>query len=369
VSATGAIATAREALRLRAWALHVFASGPGARAPSGCSAEGWHAFLRGEACALPLSHRLGRAGVEALPGDGARLLAAAAMSEQRYWLSARAQAHQLGTWARQSGKRVVVLKGGLAAAAGEPEVGMLDLDVLAPDGADPVAEYLDAVGHRAGYAGEGGHHLPTRVAPGVIGVEVHRWLDGFEGGLPALDRLRPVGRTGLLSLAADDHAWHVLVHGAVSHRDRRGRLRELLLLADARAACGGEEWANVRRRASAHPLAPLLASLGGAAEALAAGRAPDDPAPLAAAGRYLGGSWLRTIRLPRRLQRDLLNATFSLLHGGADYRELWASALSAPAPAGARAGLGVRRAWRVARLSAASAGALLLASAARRAAR
>jgi hypothetical protein len=357
-----------EALRLRAWALRALALGGEAGAAPECGTPAWSLFLVTEACALPLVTKLGEAGLQSLPIDAGMALRSRMTLEQRQFLSARGQARLLARHARATGNRVVVLKGGVAAVAGQPQVGMQDLDVFAPDGAEALAEKMDQVlGYAPAGAGEGGHHLPVRLSEGALGVEVHRFLKEFPGGGRDLE-FRPLGADGLLALSPEQHAWHLLVHGTVSHRDRRGRLRELVLLADARAGCSDDEWARVRARVNVHPAAPLLNAAMDAAERLREGAVPPDPARLEAAARYVVVLRLSALRLSRRAQRDLANATFSLLSAGPEYRGMWASAFSAPAPAGARVPFALRRAWRAARLAAVSPGALLLARDARRAA-
>jgi hypothetical protein len=361
------VARAADALRLRAWALSTLAQGWRGAAPPACGALAWDLFLGAEACALPLATCLGEAGFHELPPDASSALHTRTSLEQRQFLSARGQARLLARHARETGNRVVVLKGGVAAAAGQPQVGMLDLDVFAPDGAEALAKKMDGLlGYAPAGAGEGGHHLPVRLSEGALGVEVHRSLKEFPAGGRDLE-FRPLGADGLLALAPEHHAWHLLVHGTVSHRDRRGRLRELVLLADARGRCSDDEWARVRARADAHPAARLLACTMDAAAGLWRGAAPSDPAPLEAAGRYLVALRVPALRLPRRARRDLVDATFSLLNHGREYRGMWSTALSAPAP-GAWAPLAPRRAWRAARLAAVSPVALLLARDARRAA-
>jgi hypothetical protein len=350
---------AADAVRLRGWALGVL-SGAEAAAPPRVSARAWEVFLLADACGLILSRRLSPAARLLLDDTAARTLQAATLRDQQRFLTAQSQARQLAAWALRSGRTLVVLKGGLAAVTGEPQLGLLDLDVLVPEGRESLAEFMDgALGYRAGADLEGAHHLGQRARPGGVQVEVHRFLKELT---PSMDRLRPLLIPGLHALAADEHAWHVLVHGAVSHRERRGRIRDLVLLGAALAECGDEELQRLRARAAAHPRGGLLLAVMDAAHAVAEGRPLPDRFVSAAAGRYLTITSLLPLGLPRRFLRDTINSAFSALEGGGDLGAYW----SHVARSGSGARTLVQLPWRMARLALASLPAAWLALSARR---
>jgi hypothetical protein len=119
------------------------------------------------------------------------------------------------------------------------------------------------------------------------------------------------------------HLWHVLVHGAVHHPERRGTLRELLAAAAGVAACGPAELAEVRARAAAHPDALPLRQVLGAAEALAHGGLPADPFRAAAVLGYLVVAGGEPLAYRGRFGIDLVRAACALVAGEGAYRRHW----------------------------------------------
>lgn len=282
---------AEEALRVRGWALGVLA-GAGDAAPPAASAEGWRAFLAAEGCALPLRARL----AAPLPAPAGEVLDAAAAAELRRVLSARGQLRLLGRMAERRGWRLVVLKGGAHAHDDRAAVDLVDVDVLGRAGElDELAAMLREQGYRQ-VSPPSSHGAGDWAAPGGIQVELHHAVPGVEPFHPVWDRIVPAG--ALWRLHPADHLWHLLVHAVVQHPDRRGRLRDLLLMAAALEGCDAASREEVARRIAADPYAEALRASLEIAGSLAEGTAPPaDPFPTVAATRYLVMGWKRG-RLP-----------------------------------------------------------------------
>jgi len=373
-------AVAAEALELRRWALRLLAGGGGE--PPAASARSWEALVRGERCALPLRSRR-----RALPEEARAVLERCATAELQRFLSVQAQTRLLGTLLRERGWPGVVLKGAAHAAEGGEPLDVADVDVLLPrEHAVEFAALLEARGgHRAlgtdaaGASGTG-WQLATRLAEGGVQVEVHFDVPFLAGEGDPWEATLPTPVRGVLRLSPANHLWHVLVHGVVHHVERRGSLRELLLLLSARAACSAHDLREVERRAAAHRAArPLRATLG-MLEALTAGTDPGDPFCAVAAARYglfagAGKRWGAG-----RFGMAAASSAFALAEGDGAYRGLWmgspASALAGPGFRGstrwdrfALPAWGARVAWRTAHLALATLPAWLAARSARRLAR
>ncbi len=298
--------TIGEALRLRSWARSVLASGHPA-APPAAGESAWRIFLQSERCAAGLRERLGDAGA-ALPA-----LVRAADREVRHVQRAREELRAVAAVARAENLRVVVLKGGVPVAEGASPLDLDDLDLLA-NGAGALAAALE----RRGYAVRGyrsAHSLRSRVGPSGVPVEIHLSLT-HQGEAPAPDVFlgaKPLaGIEGLWMLAPADHAWHVLHHGVVLHPERRGRLRELLLVRDALARCTAAERAEVERRAS-----PGVSALGATLE-LADLRpegvpGPEDPFVDTAAARMVLVEFFGRCRFPALIEPAIGNRVFARL--------------------------------------------------------
>jgi len=272
-----------DALHLRAWALSALSSSAPATPPPDASLDGWSLFLRGEQCALALSAR-GAAGRE---GPGAQAVHAFAVAESRNVLAARGQLRRMEALARAQGLRILVLKGGVPLLHGAGGPRLLDVDVLcSPADAAAVAAALDRAGYH-GTGSAGAHRLAVRVAENDIAMEIHTAVPGVRG--PVWERARPAGPdSALLVLHPADHLLHLLLHSVVQHADRRGRVRELLVIADAIGRCAPEDLAAVREAAAREPEAALLANQLSMAQALIDGRgAPEDAFRLTAAGTYV----------------------------------------------------------------------------------
>lgn len=339
-------------------------------------------FLETERCALPLLERV-RGGVT-LEGAPREALERMATAELKRVLAARAQLRLLDRMAGRLDATVVVLKGGVAVGDALP-LDVMDVDLLVRD--EDLAAFA-AAADEEGYARIGedrvgplseAHHLANRLLPSSIPVEFHHRVPGVgeEAGL----RSRSVPLDALphsFRLAPADHLWHLLVHGAVHHPLRRGRIRDLLLTARAVGGCAEEELAGVRVRLAEHPFAVELARVLAMSEALLAGRPTADPFRTTAAANYL------LTALPLRggaIPGDLASCVSILVGGGADRRQMGARLWHnprAPSEVGSisalerrlpRLGAGVRRTARVLRYASVLPRAAIVAGWARRAAR
>lgn len=274
------------ALHLRAWALGALCGPHPPPPPPDVPAEAWRLFLGVERCGLALAPLVSAA------GGPAELVADFAVAESRGVLSARGQLRRLDALARANGWRVVALKGAVPLLRGAGGAALVDLDVLvAPEHAAPLAEALA----EAGYAvvGKASRHvLPTLSARGEIPVEIHRMVPLLPDAV--WERVRPAPDSALLLLHPADHLRHLLTHTTLHHPERRGRIRDLLLMADALAHSSPDDVRDVR-----------MAVLGSRDErvldaqlvmaAAAAGRAGGgaDAFELTAAGVYLAARALR----------------------------------------------------------------------------
>jgi hypothetical protein len=264
-------AVAAEAFALREWGVAELLDGA-ASPPPAASVDGWQTFLTAERCAAPLLRRLEAGGRAAtLPAGAESVLRAAALRELQRSLSARGQLQRVASFAAETGRRYLVMKGGVALLAGA-QTDVLDVDVLSDAAAaQALCDHLDARGFRP-FSLPAHQHLSPRYEAGAVQVEAHTSMDGCPAAAELFATALPIaGLPGLLRASATEHLWMLLVHSAGYHPERRGRIRDLLLLRDALAACppaGGEV---VRQRALAHPegeaLQAVLARAGGQASA------------------------------------------------------------------------------------------------------
>jgi hypothetical protein len=378
------VALSTEALRLRAWALELLGGGAAGDAPE-ADAAAWSVFLRVEACAAPVRNALRAAGVRAGAGEGE--LDKAATRESQRILSARAQVASIDRLAAKEGWRIAVLKGGVALQDAQPlDVGDLDL-LVAPGDAPALLQAL----HGAGFAAHGedhaapgprDHHYAPRYTPGSVPVEVHFRIGEMDPEHDLLSAAVPLERSrALLRLAPADHLRHLLLHTVAHHPQRRGRLRDLLLIGAAARALGGPGTDAALASLAANPFAAQLGETLGAARALAEGRTPEDLWRRASGAGYAASASAWIARLPRGRQDELSICLFAALGCAEDRRRAWArlwapAATSSELPAlawlegrSAAAGGAVRRAMRAARYAAAAAAALPLVRAAREAER
>jgi len=300
------------ALHLRRWAVSLLRSDVPVSPPE-VGGFAWSVFLAAERCGAVLKQRLGRA-AERYP----RLVEAGTREAQRVLL-ARGQLVWLGSLAASKGLRLVVLKGGVPVAEGCDVLDLEDLDLLA--GARD-AQVLEAALEQAGYRVYGyrsAHSLRSRALPGALPVEIHlAWLHSGEIPSPAVwhgaRRLR--GVEGLWALAPQDHVWHVLLHGAVLHPERRGRLRDVLLIARGLETWSPEEESALWRRAAGHPLSSVLVRVLELARSLSGrGEGCDDGFIEEAARRYALAEWFLRHRLPRAWENGVGAVLVSRLFG------------------------------------------------------
>lgn len=322
-----------EALVLRAWALHVLAGAPpprriAARA-AGCSPAAWERFLRVERCGLPV-HAAASARV---PPQGREVLDLRRTAELKRVLSARAQLLWLGRAALAGGWTVAVLKGGAEIAAGGDPLDLADVDVLAPaDMVAPLADLLDGSGYEvlgrdAPVGAAGGWHLAQRRSRGSIQVEVHYTIKDVEPVREVLARAVPL-TSGLRRLAPADELWHLLVHIVSHHPERRGNLREMILLGRSLGRAGPDEQRTVEARAAEHPHSAAMRAVLRMARALAAGTVPPDEFRIVAAAAYSAAGTTPPLG-SRVLAADLWQALFASLAG--EGRRAWTQ-LGASAP-------------------------------------
>jgi len=218
-----------------------------------------------------------------------------------------------------------VLKGGLSALVGPGPVDLNDVDILLPEAAAAaLATILDERGHGAIFSTA--QHLGARIMPNALPVEIHLSLDA--DGSPPAERvwrgLTPVpGCSGLHALAPADHLWHVLRHAVVDHPNRRGRLRDVIVVADAVAACGAEELTGLKTRVDQHEYATPLGDVLAMAHAMSTGVPTADRFRHLALAHYLVRQLTRRLPVSTARARDLAEWTFALLLGRRERRALW----------------------------------------------
>ncbi|MGD2215562.1 MAG: nucleotidyltransferase family protein [Gemmatimonadales bacterium] len=318
-----------EAVALRAWALKALSAehgnAGGLDPPPIAAATTWESFLEVEGCAIALS-RLRTAVPRAVATDAGTAIEAWATIALKRVLAARAQLRDLGELAGRLGRQVIALKGAVSVARGH-DLELDDIDLLIrPEEADGFAHALDASGYHA-TGGASPRHLGTRVLPGGLGVELHVTLHRY--GRAASEELwsstTPLdGSPGLQRLDALEHAWHVLTHIAIDHPDRRGRIRDLLLITDACADCSSYQIRALRRRISEHPYRDELERLQRMARSLAEGPPVVDEYQRLAAVGYSLRSVLDRLRLPDWIVTKTWRWAFAFLGSRADRREVLA---------------------------------------------
>ena len=229
---------ADDALRLRRAAIPLLAGHSTTAAfldaAAGIGDRAWTVFLTMERCAGPLKIQLGA------PHP---VLDRFALTETQRTLSARARLHAVAEIARRHGWRVVALKGAVAAA--EQTTSLLDVDLLATPEVAPLL--LEELSSRIGLPPEGPvsrRHLATLGGDSMLAIEVHqnidnRWIRLTE---QAWNRIVPFAAVpGLYRLNPRDHVTHMLSHVVVDHPERRGRLRDSLLLLQGLVECSQDE--------------------------------------------------------------------------------------------------------------------------------
>jgi hypothetical protein len=210
---------------------------------AGFSDAAWRLFLHIEQCASELRTCLGEREIPPVLHQFATI-------DLQQSLSARAQLATLAAIAREREWPLVVLKGSVAASEGRP-IHLLDVDVLArPEHAEAL---VDELARRANLRFEryaAPRHLAPMAAPFSVPVEIHLSIDSRWTRLtgPAWSRIVPLdGAPGLFRLAPRDHLLHMLSHVVVDHPDRRGRLRDAILLRQALGECSAPDLDDLAR--------------------------------------------------------------------------------------------------------------------------
>ncbi len=320
-----------EALRLRGLALQAL-SQPEGRVDArtwqealGCTPDSWRLFLTAERCAIRLERALESSGsIAGLPEAVAAVLRQRAREELARVLSARGQLRRVGEVAAELGVVPVVLKGAHGVFAGDP-LDLSDIDVLLPsEQALALAAALDARGHEATFSNP--QHLRARLTPQALPIEIHVTLD--QRGGPPEERLwhglTPIPSCpSLYRLSPAEHLWHVLRHATVDHATRRGRVRDLLLIADATSACDDADLATVRTRVHQHEYASTLDAVLTMALDISTGLAPADRFQRIAFAHYLVRGLTRRLSISHERSRDVAEATLALVQGWRESRALW----------------------------------------------
>ncbi|HET6232804.1 MAG TPA: nucleotidyltransferase family protein, partial [Longimicrobiaceae bacterium] len=231
---------------------------------------------------------------------------------------------------------MLVLKGGALVGSDAESVDVADLDVLVrPEHALPLAAVLEASGYRKDGIDPGPEHgatahLATRKPPWGVQVDVHFRVNGIADAESLWAAAEPLaGHPGVLVLRPGAQLHHLLLHTGTQHFNRRGTLRDLLLLASAAARCTPAEMTEVRRAISAHPAADLLSEMLKSALRLRGGGDADDPYRSVVLANY----WIHAAPPSRHVPAVLLDAAllslFSLLAPGDSYRRAFRARLMA----------------------------------------
>ncbi len=302
-----------------------------------CSAAAWALFFEAEACALEIDARLPAAERSAFPIEIQATLTAAVQHELKRALAARGQLKAIAKLARQASIPVAVLKGGVPLAKGK-NLHLLDIDLLVPpEHGEALTSALESAGYQtAGWSSP--RHLAARVVEGGLRVEIHTSThrDGTPLDVSVWDRLAPLeGELGLWRLPPEEHLWHLLVHLTVDHPYRAGRIRDLLVLADAVGACSQDDLAKVERRCNESARRKEAVALLATSRRLQRGELREDDFVEIALANYTILTVTRPLRLPSALYETVLKWTFAFLAGPEARREVWSDTVSttlAPSP-------------------------------------
>ena len=293
------------------------------------SSEGWHLFLRVERCAYPLSSYLQDTGFKTLlPDNFQEILSKEVKWEAKRIASARSQLEEVREWALKNSACPIVLKGGLGILENTP-LDLNDIDILLPKS--------DAIGLFSSLL-EYGYYPPSEPArishnclwrKGALEVEIHQGI--YDGLLYPANGTWPGAREtrtcpGLWRLAPEDNVWHLLIHNVDKSPERRGRIRDLLLIRGALDSCSADDIAEIRNKCSGHRFYELLIlTLDAALGAFTA--QPDDPLEETALLTYLLAN--------RRENRTKVYPTsgvvnrwvYALLAGPVERRQIWGQIL------------------------------------------
>ena len=322
------------ALDIRAWALPVLNGTDAGCVPHVDRREAWSLFLEAEGCASVLLRRwpVGEKRPE--------ILAIVAASEAQRTLTTRGQVLEMARALTGFRPPVVFLKGVTEIMSSDTPVVSGDIDLLTESeaAADLVAR-LRRLGYRDQGRGRTLRHEPVLGRSGEVPVEVH-----FTVGYPGEDGAVGVAASAVLEQSAPHpdlpvlrrprpahQARMVLLHSCSEHLNRRGRLRDILLLAMALERCPAPQRNEIERDLGSHPLRRALTSQLEMGLALAERRQPGDPFRPEAAVRYRLWNQVRRGWLPRDLAPAVFDAAFARLASSEEVRVLSRRARNLPA--------------------------------------
>ena len=311
-------------LRLRSWALAVL-TGNDAGEPPRAHARSHRYFWESERCATPLWEKLsGLGAVGDLPDELRQNLLRRVAQEGERIKSVRDQLDTVGEIARSNTWKVAVLKGAVPLAISDASLDLVDLDLLVePVTASDLASALDRIGYRVtGHSDP--RHLRARSRDGGVSIEIHTTLDLSGVPLPrrVWDGLVPIPRLGLFRLGAAEHLWHLLQHVVLDHPERRGLLRELLLLQHAVGECDEAQLGEVREQIHKDDERERFLEVLAGVEAIHHDN-PTQPLVDVAARFYAVRSLLDGVPLPHSLEGYVYKWAFGWLFGREARRRLW----------------------------------------------
>ncbi len=313
------------ALNLRRWALAVLA-GRRADPVFGGDDTSFRLFFEAERCAVQLTRRFHDEDVGiTVPGEIQSRVAAQTERETARIRSARTQLAVVAQIVLQHGWRVAVLKGAVVAMSDQSAVDLVDIDLLAaPEDAARLAEQLSLQEYRpVGHSSP--RHLTGSAKDDGIPIEIHTTLARDGASLPSAfwDRVVPLETVpGLYRLRPKDHLWHLLEHVAIDHPERRGFVRELMLISSAIAECTENDVAMVRRLIEKHALRTRLRELFSTARAFGEGRSTGDRLQRVAAAFYAVRLLLLDASLRESLQGYVYQWAFAVQSGQHERRRL-----------------------------------------------
>lgn len=213
-------------------------------------------------------------------------------------------------------------------AISDASLDLVDLDLLLePVTASDLASALERIGYRAtGHSNP--RHLRARSRDGGVSIEIHTTLDLSGAPLPrqVWNGLVPIPRLGLFRLGAAEHLWHLLQHVVLGHPERRGLLRELLLLQHAVGECNEAQLGDVRKQIHEDDERERLLEVLAEVEALQRGNATQ-PLVHVAARFHAVRSLLDGMPLPHSLEGYVYRWAFGWLFGREARRRLWEEVL------------------------------------------
>jgi hypothetical protein len=235
----------------------------------GAPHELWRRALAIEACAVQFARALRQSAISgSVPSSLHEELSDATERAVRAALVVPGQVAELASISRESGARILLLKGAARLLSGEVAGGrsISDIDILAsPDDARRLHVLLQ---HRLGYQSVSAapeHHLPVLSRRGALPIEIHVQLGPRRTSLD--DRIwrdaRELPDTGMAVPSSTGALLHALEHGALVHWAVRYRLRDLLDVADGWSA--GVDREEVVRFVRAHAQRRALETTLGAA--------------------------------------------------------------------------------------------------------